>query len=69
MSEGAACRDTKRVGSTHFPKVSDCTFNASVDVTPLYIGARLQVFPFLLFLKTLFLLLSPFGCAFVNLAL
>ena len=69
MSEGAACEDTKRVGSTLFPKVSDCTFNAHVDVTPLYIGARLQVFPFLLFLKTLCLLQSRFGCAFVNLAL
>ena len=33
----------------------DDTFNASVDVTPLYTGVRLQVFPFLLSQNSLFI--------------
>ena len=33
----------------------DYTFSASVDVTSLYIGVRLQVFPFLLFQNSLFI--------------
>ena len=69
MMKGKACRDTKLVGRAHFPKVFDGTFNAPVDVTPLYIGARLQVFTFLLFLKTPCLLQSCFYCASANLAL
>ena len=67
--EGEACRDMKRVGSACFLNVSDGTFNAYVDVTPLYIGVGLQVFPFLLLLKTLCLLQSRFRCASANLAL
>ena len=69
MPEGEACGDTKRMGSVRFPKVFDDTFNASVDVTLLCIGARLQVFHFLLLLKVLCLLQSRFRYASVNLAL
>ena len=66
--EGEACGDKKRVGSVCFPKVFDGTLNAHVDVTPLYIGAGLEVFPFLPLLKTL-CLQSRFRCASANLSL
>ena len=41
MLEGEACGDKKLMGKARFPKVSDGTFNAPVDVTPLYIGVGL----------------------------
>ena len=45
-SEGEACGGHEvHVASAHFPKVFDGTFNAPVDVTPLYIGVRLWTLP------------------------
>ena len=56
----------KVYGKRTFPKMPDGIFNALVDVTPLYIGAGLRLFPFLPFHKTLCLLQSRFCCASTN---
>ena len=45
----------------------DSTFNAPIEVLPLYIGIGIQVLPLLLFHKTLCLLQFPFPYALTNL--
>ena len=69
--EGEVRLVTKRVGSAHFPiclgsMMSNGTFNAPVDVSPLYIGIRLQMLPLLLFHKAFHLLQFLFSCVFAN---
>ena len=69
--EGEACLNTKCVESARSQYVCGVlcyngTFNATVDISPLYIGVGLQVLPFLLFHKTFFLLQFHFSYAFAN---
>ena len=65
-SEGEACGGHEaHLGSAHFPKVFDGTFNAPVDVTPL-LGSKCSLF--LLLFKTLSLLRARFRLASTNLA-
>ena len=59
--EGKACGGHEvHVGSAHFPKVFDGTFNAPVDVTPIYIGVGLQVFPFFTTFQNSYLIAGSF---------
>ena len=67
--KGETCLVTMRVGSAHLPICLRCmmiTFNASVDILPLYIGVRLRMLLLLPFHKVFHPLQFLFSCASTN---